>query len=114
MGIARGFKKIFLASDGSKQSEGALCVAITLAHTSEARVRVAHVWNLELHHRHGHWDAEVRSEAQRLADAAVGQLLTAGVPAEREILRADDDHVADAIVAAAKNFAADLVVVGSR
>ena len=114
MRTVQGFKKILLATDGSDQSQGALGVTMTVAHASEARVRVAHVWNLELHHRHGHWDVEVRNEAQRLAEAAVGQLLTAGVPAEREILRADDDHVADAIVAAAKNFAADLVVVGSR
>jgi nucleotide-binding universal stress UspA family protein len=114
MGIARGFKKIFLASDGSKQSEGALYMAITLAHASEARVRVAHVWNLELHHRHGRWDVDVRTEARRLVDTAVGQLQAAGVLADREILRADDDHVAEAIVAAAKNFGADLVVVGSR
>jgi nucleotide-binding universal stress UspA family protein len=114
MGSARGFKKIFLASDGSEQSEGALFVAMTLAHASKARVRVAHVWNLELHHRHGHWDVEVRSEAQRMVDSAVGDLQAAGVLADREILRADDDHVAAAIVLAAKNFGADLVVVGSR
>jgi nucleotide-binding universal stress UspA family protein len=114
MSTVRGFKKIFLASDGSEQSEGALCVAITLAQASEARVRVAHVWNLELHHRHGHWDFEVRSEAQRLVETAVGQFQAAGVLADREILRADDDHVASAIVAAARNFGADLVVVGSR
>jgi nucleotide-binding universal stress UspA family protein len=114
MGTALGFKRIFLASDGSEQSAGALCMAMTLAHASEARVRVAQVWNLEVHHRHGHWDVEVRSEAQRLVDAAVGQLQAAGVLADREILRADDDHVAEAIVAAAKNFGADLVVVGSQ
>ncbi len=114
MGTARGFRKIFLASDGSEQSEGALLVAMKLADASGARVRVAHVWNLELHHRHGHWDAEVRSEAQRLVDTAVGQLQAAGVLADREILRADDEHVAVAIVAAAKNFGADLVVVGSQ
>jgi nucleotide-binding universal stress UspA family protein len=114
MRTAREFNKIFLASDGSMQSEGALLVAMSLAHAAEARVRVAHVWNLELHHRHGHWDVEVRNEAQRLADRAVGQLQAAGVLADREILRADDEHVAEAIVAAAKNFGADLVVVGSR
>jgi nucleotide-binding universal stress UspA family protein len=114
MGTARGFKKIFLASDGSEQSEGALRVAITLAHASEARVRVAHVWNLEIHHRHGRWDVEVRSEAQSLVEAAVVRLQAAGVPTDREILRADNEHVAVAIAAAARNFGADLVVVGSR
>jgi nucleotide-binding universal stress UspA family protein len=75
---------------------------------------VVQVWNLDLHHHHGHWDAEVRNESRRLVDNAVGQLQAAGVLADREILRADDDHVASALVAAARNFGADLVVVGSR
>jgi len=114
MSNSHGFKRIFLATDGSTQSDAALLAATTLASASAARVRVAHVWNLELHHRHGHWDVEVRGEAQRLVDGAVGHLQAAGVLADREILRADDDHVASAIVAAARNFGADLVVVGSR
>jgi nucleotide-binding universal stress UspA family protein len=114
MSASYRFNRIFLATDGSSQSDGALLAAITLAAASEARVRVAHVWNLELHHLHGRWDAEVRKEAQRLVDNAVGQVQAAGVLADREILRADDDHVVSAIVAAARNFNADLVVVGSR
>jgi nucleotide-binding universal stress UspA family protein len=114
MSASHGFKRIFLATDGSKQSDAALLAAQALARASAARVRVVQVWNLELHHHHGHWDAEVRSEAQRLVENAVAQFQAAGVLADREILRADDDHVASAIVAAARNFSADLVVVGSR
>ena len=79
-----------------------------------ARVRVAQVWNLELHHRHGHRDGEVRSEAEKLVDATVERLFHAGVIAEREICRADGEHVAAAIACAAKAFGADLVVVGSK
>ena len=111
---SQGFNKVFLATDGSEQSDAALLAAVSLARASAARVRVVQVWNLELHHHHGHWDAEVRSEAQRLVENAVGQFQAAGVLADREILRADDDHVASAVVAAARNFGADLVVVGSR
>jgi nucleotide-binding universal stress UspA family protein len=111
---SQGFNKVFLATDGSEQSDAALLAAVSLARASAARVRVVQVWNLELHHHHGHWDAEVRSEAQRLVENAVGQFQAAGVLADREILRADDDHVASAVVAAARNFGADLVVIGSR
>ena len=114
MSASHGFKRIFLATDGSKESEPALLAALALARASAAKVRVVQVWNLDLHHHHGHWDAEVRSEAQRLVENAVGQFQAAGVLVDREILRADDDHVASAIVAAARNFSADLVVVGSR
>jgi nucleotide-binding universal stress UspA family protein len=114
MNTTKGFKRILLATDGSDESKGALLSTIAVAHTSSARVRVAHVWNLELHHRHGYWDAEVRSDAKRLVETAVGQLRAAGVPTDREIIRADVEHVAVAIAAAAKSFEADLIVVGSR
>jgi nucleotide-binding universal stress UspA family protein len=75
---------------------------------------VAQVWNLELHHRHGRRDGEVRTEAEKLVDATVERLFHAGVIAEREICRSDGEHVAAALTCAAKAFGADLLVVGSR
>jgi nucleotide-binding universal stress UspA family protein len=114
MNTTKGFKRILLATDGSPESEAALLSTIAIAHTSSAKVRVAHVWNLELRHRHDSSDVEVRNDATRLVDTAVGRLEAAGVLADREIVRADVDHVAAAIAATAKSFDADLVVVGSR
>jgi nucleotide-binding universal stress UspA family protein len=114
MNTTKGFKRILLATDGSPESEAALLSTIAIAHTSSAKVRVAHVWNLELRHRHDSSDVEVRNDATRLVDTAVGRLQAAGVLADREIIRADVDHVAAAIAATAKSFEADLVVVGSR
>jgi nucleotide-binding universal stress UspA family protein len=114
MTATNGFKRILLATDGSEEAEAALLSTISLANASRARVRVAHVWNLELHHRHGYWDIEVRSEAHNLVTTAVGRLQAAGVRADSEIIRADNDHVAAGIAVAARAFEADLVVVGSR
>jgi nucleotide-binding universal stress UspA family protein len=114
MNAIKGFKRILLATDGSPESEAALLSTIAIAGTSSAKVRVAHVWNLELRHRHDSSDVEVRSDATRLVDTAVGRLQAAGVLADREIIRADVDHVATAIASTAKSFEADLVVVGSR
>ena len=114
MNTRQGFKRILLATDVSPESEAALLSAISVAHTSSAKVRVAHVWNLELRHRHGTWDVEVRSEAKRLVDTAVGRLQAAGVLADSEIIHADPEHVAAAIAVTAKSFDADLIVVGSR
>jgi nucleotide-binding universal stress UspA family protein len=108
------FERILLATDGSQASQGAVDATIAMAKSATARVRVAQVWNLELHHRHGQRDGEVRSEAERVVDATVERLLRAGVIADREICRADSTHVAAAIACAAKAFDADLVVVGSR
>ena len=108
------FNRILLATDGSEQSQAAVDATIELATFSSAVVRVAHVWNLEVHHRHGVWDVEVRSEAERLVEETVDRLVAAGVVADKEIFRADNTHVAAAIAQIAREFQADLVVVGSR
>ena len=114
MGTANGFKRILLATDGSPESSSAADAAISLALSSSAQVTVIHVWNLEVHHRHGYWDVEVRNEAEQLVDAVVSRLRAAGVRADRVISRADSKHVAAAVAVAASDFKADLVIVGSR
>jgi nucleotide-binding universal stress UspA family protein len=114
MGNSRGFDRILLATDGSEHAEAAVDATIGLARFSSATVRVVHIWNLEVHHRHGRWDVEDRSEARRLVNATVDRLTSAGLLAEPEIVRADSSHVATSITTVAKEFAADLVVIGSR
>jgi nucleotide-binding universal stress UspA family protein len=114
MNTSSGFRKIVLATDGSEQAEAAVDAAIAVSRGSSTEVRVVHVWNLEIHQRHGQGDVEVRSEARQLLDSTVERFARAGVRAEGAILRADSDHVAAAVAIAAKNFGADLVVVGSR
>jgi len=109
-----GFRRIVLATDGSDQAEAAVGVAASFAHASQASVRIAHVWNLEVHHRHGVWDVEMRSEAERLIGETVKRLRAAGVEADGEICRADSSHVAAAVAQVARQFDADLLVVGSR
>ncbi|MHB8589437.1 MAG: universal stress protein [Candidatus Dormibacteraceae bacterium] len=114
MNTTKRFERILLATDGSDASLAAVDATIAIAKSPTAKVRVTHVWNLEVHHRHGVWDVEVRSEAAKLVDATVERLLRAGVIAEREISRADSKHVAAAIALSAREFKADLVVLGSR
>jgi nucleotide-binding universal stress UspA family protein len=114
MDATKQFERILLATDGSEAALAAVDVTIAIAKSPTAKVRVAHVWNLEVHHRHGHWDVEVRSEAAKLVDASVERLFHAGVMAEREIIRADSNHVAASIAVEAKEFRADLVVIGTR
>jgi nucleotide-binding universal stress UspA family protein len=109
-----GYARILLATDGSEPAEAAVDEAIKFAHVSSGAVRVVHVWNLEVHHRHGYWDVEVRSEAEQLVESTVTRLKAAGVTADQAIVRADTGHVAAAVAIAARDFAADLVIVGSR
>src|SRR4029077_4654999 len=98
----------------SEQSQAAVDATIAIAKSPTVVVRVAHVWNLEVHHRHGHWDIEVRSEASKLLDRTVERLFKAGVVAEPEIIRADSGHVAAAIAIAGGSFAPDGIVIGAR
>jgi nucleotide-binding universal stress UspA family protein len=114
MNDERSFNKIVLATDGSEGAQAAVLATIDLARFTPAVVRVVHIWNLEIHHRHGVWDVELRSEAERLAQDTVDQLTRAGVMAEKEIFRADNKHIAASIALIAKDFRADVVVIGSR
>lgn len=110
----QGFTRILLASDGSKPAEAAEAVAASLALASGAKVRAMHAWNLEVHQRGGVWDVETRREAEELTDAAVDRLRSLRVDAEGEVTSSDHNHVAQAIAEAAREFEADLVVMGSR
>ena len=110
----KGFDRILLATDGSTEAAAAVDATIELARFASATVRVAHVWNLQVHHRHGVWDVELRSEADHLVQDTVDRLVTAGVMADKEIFRADNDHVAAAIAQIARIYGADLIVLGSR
>lgn len=110
----QGFQRIVLATDGSEQAEAAVGVAASFAQASKAPVRVVHVWNLEVHHRHGIWDVEMRSEAERMIGDTVKLLRARGIEADGEISRADSGHVAAAVAQAVRQFDADLLVVGSR
>ena len=114
MGINSRFERIFLATDGSEASEAAVEATIAFAKSPTAKVAVAQAWNLEMRHRHYQGDVRVRREAEKLVDATVERLLSAGVIAQREICRADSEHVAAAVACAAKAFGADLLVIGSR
>jgi nucleotide-binding universal stress UspA family protein len=114
MSTSSGLEKIILATDGSKYAEAAVDATIKLARGSRAEVRVLNVWNLDIRQRHCAWDVEVRCEARQLLEATVERLTKAGVHAEGAILRADGDHVAAAVLATARTFNADLVVIGSR
>lgn len=114
MDTVKRFERILLATDGSEASRAAVDATIAIAKSPTVKVKVAHAWSLEVHHRHGYWDVEVHSEAARLIDQTVARLMAAGVIAQREIIRADSKHVAAAIAVSAREFDADLVVVGSR
>jgi nucleotide-binding universal stress UspA family protein len=114
MNATRGFKRILLATDGSEQAQGAVDATVSLGRPASAEVRVVHVWNLDVYQRNGNVDVEGRGEAARQLDRTVGKLQAAGLAAEARLCQASTDQVASTIALAAREFAADLVVLGSR
>jgi nucleotide-binding universal stress UspA family protein len=109
-----GFRRILLATDGSEQAEAAVEATIALGRSASAEVRVVHVWNIEVYRHNGHMDVEGRGEVASLLSRTVGRLQAAGIVAEARLCQARTDQVAATIALAAREFAADLVVLGSR
>lgn len=109
-----GFGRILLATDGSEPAKAAEAVVASFATPPHAAVRVVHVWNMEVHPDHGHWDVETHHEAEALIRASIKRLRAAGVDADGELCHADSDHIASAVAESARRFDAGLVVVGAR
>ena len=107
-------RRILVATDGSEPAQAAVSLAASFARASGASVEVVHVWNLEVHHRRGVWDLETRPEAKELVESTVDRVRGLDVDAAGDILNADSAHVAGALADAARAYAADLIVVGSR
>jgi nucleotide-binding universal stress UspA family protein len=103
-----------VASDGSRESAAASRLAASVAGPSHAVVRVVHVWKLDLRHHHGAADAAAWVQAQRLVDEAVREFRALGIIADGVLGHSDGSHVGAAIAEAARQFGADLIVVGSR
>jgi nucleotide-binding universal stress UspA family protein len=106
------FARILVAIDGFGQHPAALDLVKNVATDGTTQVRVLH---LRLREVSGFsWYArETGSEAAFVADAAVFDLRMAGLAAGGDVRYAAVDRVAEAILAEARAFKADLIVLGS-
>ena len=106
------FARILVAIDDFGQRPAALDLVKCVATDGTTQVRALH---LRLREVSGFgWHArETRKEAAFVADAAVFDLRMAGLAAGGDVRHAAVDRVAEAILAEAKAFGADLIVLGS-
>jgi nucleotide-binding universal stress UspA family protein len=106
------FARILVAIDDFSQHPVALELVKNVATHGTTEVRVLH---LRLREVSGFsWYArETGSEAAFVADAAVFELRMAGLAAGGDVRYAAVDRVAEAILAEAKAFDANLIVLGS-
>jgi nucleotide-binding universal stress UspA family protein len=114
MNTSNGFKRIVLATDASKQADAAVQATIALGIPSSAKVLAVHVWNLEVYPDDVQIDVESRDEAARLLVNTVETLRKGGMDAEARVCQATGAGIAETIAVVAREFNADLVVLGSR
>jgi nucleotide-binding universal stress UspA family protein len=105
------FARILIAIDDVGQIQDVLDLVKDVAVPGKSEVRALH---LQLREVSGfHWySRETRSEASFVAEAATFELRMAGLAAGGGVRYAPVDRVAEAIVAEAKAFDADLIVLG--
>lgn len=112
------FKRILVAVDGSPTSSKALAVALQVAREHDGVVRLVHSFD-ELAYLTGFEILpQVLDDARRFAgevlDAGLQQAAAARVPADARLLEAPGRRLGELVAEAAKDFRADLVVVGTH
>jgi nucleotide-binding universal stress UspA family protein len=106
------FTRILLAVDGTEADEVATSFVTGMARQNSATVRVLHV-NEYLAGGRG-FARSTDKEAHRIVDRAARSLVVAGVPADGEVRVAYSFDMPTRIAEGASEWAADVIVVGSR
>jgi nucleotide-binding universal stress UspA family protein len=105
------FARILVAIDDLGQGQAALDLAKDVATEGVSQVRALHLRVREVS-GFGWYSRETKKDAAFVADAATFDLRMAGLAAGGGVRYAAVDRVAEAIVAEARAFDADLIVLG--
>jgi len=107
------FQRIVVAIDGSPQSSKTIPVALDLAGKYGSAVAVVHVRE---HTRYEGSDVDMGPPipAQELVDEVVRTFREAGIDAGGELRRVSAGDTPEQIVEIAREFEADLIVLGTR
>lgn len=118
------YTRILVAIDDSTTSQKALDEAIRLAGALQAGLCIAHTDDESGLVQHGMGigtyidiekvKGEIREAGNRLLDEAVAKAAAAGCQAERRLMESADKRAAEMIADCAREWGADLVVVGTH
>jgi len=118
------YTRILVAIDSSTTAQKALDEAIRLALALSASLCIAHAADEASLVQHGMGlgtyidiekvKGEIRADGNRLLDEAVALAAAAGCSAERILIESTRRRVAEMIADAARDWGADLVVVGTH
>lgn len=118
------YKRIFVAYDASGCAIKALDEAVELAKSQAATLCIAHVDDSSIVHGgldiHGYVEGldsitgKIHVQGQQLLETAIGRARAAGCEAESQLVTAAQRRPAQAIAEAARDWGADLIVVGTH
>lgn len=118
------YKRILVATDGSKTATLALEEACRLARGTDARLRIVHVVDspyayADAWYTAGTADVEAvqrawRQAGQAILDRAMAQAGEATIPAEVALLETEGRRVSRVIVDDAERWPAEVIVIGSH
>jgi len=108
------YDKLLVAVDQSKATERVIAAAREMALLSNGEIWLLHVQEKEVMPRAGLFDIEPQQEALWVVEHAAQELNDAGVKTHYEVRTAIHGYAAGAIVGAAQDHNADIIVMGSR
>jgi nucleotide-binding universal stress UspA family protein len=123
------YKRILTVIDPTPNAQAVLAQSVYLAQLAGVSVHVLHVHSARAIHAAlpivaapvagvpllvPPADIAVGTQARRLVDQAVAQLVAAGVKTTGEVLDASEEQAAEAIMQRARQLAVQLIVLGAR
>lgn len=116
------YQRILVPVDGSPTSTGGLDEAIRVAKLTHGRLRLLHVvdelsFALAMGSESAYGDEalkSMRTETQRILDAALATAQSAGVEADTRFRENFPSTLANEVVAEARDWGADLIVLGTH
>jgi nucleotide-binding universal stress UspA family protein len=112
------YKRILVAVDGSPTSNKALVAALQLAREQAGRVRLVHAIDetayLQAYDYAGDLIRLAREYAAKVLADGQAMAQSAGVEADTRLVDAPGQRLGDSVAEAARNWAAELIVVGTH
>jgi nucleotide-binding universal stress UspA family protein len=108
------FERILLAMDGSAASNHAKEAAAAVAKDNDREIFVLHIREVDVARSGEHDDQEGPDQAVKFVEDVVADLRARGVRASGQASSTTAGRTAPSIILAAKDFHADLIVMGSR
>ena len=115
------FQRILAPIDGSKSSERAISQAVRIARIHGGQVRLVHIFTGTLYDhaaRPGQYPrgflATLRGCAEGILTRAYRYIAARGIPVEQILVESNGDPAADSIIVEARQWKADLIVLGAH